>query len=290
MIKFLSFSKSKKVNLAKNFRHKTAFSSEATINRINSLLVRFLAHSLINHVTKKCFSFGSARNGEAFLLKQMRSNSTKDSCGVNEAEGTESIEMDETPMIKKKFCFFNFLQLFFPRCFVRKQNCYTQVSSISTWLCQSDRDLSEKKVFTFEIILSFEDQKLTYPNKILYICFCNIYRDGITLILLFCDEFFRFLLKKNSVLIWPRYLAVYLWTVINCLLLIRAKFSYGFAKFLLRISVNFYFKQMNYCNLPRIFLFLNIFYVLRWKIRWQFILCVCMKSNSWKLWQKVCRI
>ena len=107
MTKFLSFSKSKKVNLAKNLRHKTAFSSEATTNRINSLLVRFLAHSLINHVTKKCFSFGSVRNGDAFLLKQMRSNSTKDSCGVNEAEGTESIEMDETPMIEvKKVLFF----------------------------------------------------------------------------------------------------------------------------------------------------------------------------------------
>ena len=156
MTKFLSFSKSKKVNLAKNLRHKTAFSSEATINRINSLLVRFLAHSLINHVTKKCFSFGSVRNGDAFLLKQMRSNSTKDSCGVNEAEGTESIEMDETPMIELKKVFFNFLQLFCKRCLFMSSSklVIANKSQILPWFRQiSPQNPSDFQIFYKWIIV-----------------------------------------------------------------------------------------------------------------------------------------
>ena len=66
---------------------------------MNLLLERFLDHSLINHVTKKCFSLDSVKNGVELLLRHIRSSSTRGSCGVNDAEGTESIEIDATPML-----------------------------------------------------------------------------------------------------------------------------------------------------------------------------------------------
>lgn len=53
----------------------------------------------MSHVTRNGLSLASAKNGATFLLRHILNSSTNDSCGVKDVDGTESMEIEATPMV-----------------------------------------------------------------------------------------------------------------------------------------------------------------------------------------------